>query len=236
MMRSEGRENSEDQHASPPEPTTATNASPTDPALRADLLAMADEDARVRSELVVDGSSLAGEYDRRMEMLHREHAGQLRRILARHGWPGRSLVGSEGAEAAWLVLQHAIASPELQRAALPLLRRAAAAGEAEPRHVAYLEDRIAFFEGRPQRYGTQFDWDEDGELSPHRIDDPDGVDARRAAIGLPSLAEQTKVIRGRAAAVGERSPQDLAGYRARQGRWAREVGWRASDSETRIES
>ena len=32
---------------------------------------------------------------------------RLRAITAEHGWPGRALVGEEGAEAAWLIAQHA---------------------------------------------------------------------------------------------------------------------------------
>ncbi|MFQ5741854.1 MAG: DUF6624 domain-containing protein, partial [Acidobacteriota bacterium] len=183
-----------------------TGISPAEPRLRAELLAMAEEDAQIRSKLLADGSLFKGDYDPHMEQAHRRHAERLEMILAHHGWPGRSLVGSDGAEAAWLILQHAIAIPELQRSALPLLRRAVAEREAEPLHVAYLEDRIAFFEGRPQRYGTHFDWDAGGELSPHPIADADQVDVRRAEVGLPPLAEQIKSMRQRSAAEGEAPP------------------------------
>lgn len=41
-------------------------------------------------------------------------------------------------------------------------------------HVAMLEGRIRCNEGKRQRYGTQFDWDKDGLLSPHPIDDETG--------------------------------------------------------------
>ena len=66
------------------------------------------------------------------------------------------------AEAAWLVLQHAIDSPELQRKYLSILKNAAEAGEVTAAQVAYLEDRIRVFKGRPQRFGTQFAWDRNG--------------------------------------------------------------------------
>jgi hypothetical protein len=39
-------------------------------------------------------------------------------------------------------------------------------GDAPALQAAMLEDRIRAFEGRPQRYGTQFDWDANGEPSP----------------------------------------------------------------------
>ena len=47
--------------------------------------------------------------------------------------------------------------------ALSALQAAAGRGEVPPLQPAMLEDRIRTFEGRPQRYGTQFDWDADGE-------------------------------------------------------------------------
>ena len=121
--------------------------------LRRKLLAMAEEDQRVRAELAATGELFQG-YAPRMAEVHARNARQLESVIAEHGWPGKSLVGDDGAHAAWLVLQHAIGNPGLQRKCLPLLRDAAARGDMEPAHPAYLEDRINFFERRPQRYGT----------------------------------------------------------------------------------
>lgn len=93
-------------------------------------------------------------------------------------------------------------------------------------HAAFLEDRIAVLEGRPQRFGTQFDWDARGELSPQPIDDPAGVDARRATVGLEPLAVRTAELRARAAAEGDRAPADPAARAAEAKAWARRAGWR----------
>src|SRR5947209_9236632 len=84
------------------------------PALRAELLAMAAEDRRVWAELAADGSLFDG-YHPRMAEVHRRNAARLTETLDRHGWPGRDLVGADGAAAAWLVLQHAIGDPPLMR-------------------------------------------------------------------------------------------------------------------------
>jgi hypothetical protein len=92
--------------------------------------------------------------------------------------------------------------------------------------VAVLEDRIRVLEGRPQRYGTQYDWDERGEMSPLPIEEPAGVDERRRAIGLPRLGESTRRVREGARAVGERPPPDVAQRRRESETWARMVGWR----------
>src|SRR5689334_20169251 len=121
------------------------------PDLRAELVAMAAEDAATRERLARDASLFEG-YHAEMEAVHRRHAVRLRAIIAAVGWPGRSLVGEDGADAAWLVVQHAIGEPAFLRAMLPILQQAAADGEADPAGVAMLEDRIRVFEGRPQRY------------------------------------------------------------------------------------
>ena len=193
--------------------------------LRDELLEMVRRDREVRAELV-DSGELFGGYESRMARVHERNARRLRRIIESVGWPGTDLVGPEGAEAAWIVLQHAIAEPDLLRRALPLLRDAAREGRVSPRHAALLEDRIRFFEGRPQRYGTQFDWDAEGNLSPGDVEDPQRLDERRRAVGFPPLAEQMEEARSRAAAEGEHPPADYEAYASARDEWAREVGWR----------
>jgi hypothetical protein len=192
--------------------------------LRNELLAMEAEDRRVRAELLADGS-LGDGYHPRMEEVHRRNAARLTEIIEERGWPGRGLVGEDGAHAAWFVLQHAIGNPALQRRGLQLLREAVAAGEAPAGQAAYLEDRICFFEGRPQRYGTQYDRDENGELNPHPVEDPAGVDERRRAVGLGPLADNTRRLREEARS-GEGPHPDWAEHRRKFLAWCREVGWR----------
>jgi len=80
--------------------------------------------------------------------------------------------------------------------------------------------------GLPQRYGTQFDWDARGEMNPLPIEDPEGVDARRRAVGLPPLADKLREIRASVAREVERPPGDPARRRREVDAWARSVGWR----------
>ena len=192
--------------------------------LRERLLAMQAADDCLRSELLSDGSLFEG-YNPRMAELHARHADALQEILTEVGWPGRTLVGDDGAEAAWRILQHAIGSPFLQRACLPLLRDAAARGDVPAAYHAWLQDRIAFSERRPQYYGTQFDWDANGQMSPWPIAEPEGVDRRRAAVGLPPLAEQQRRIRALAAAECEQPPSDYEDRQREIRAWAERVGW-----------
>jgi hypothetical protein len=193
-------------------------------ALADELLAMAEEDLRVRTELAADGSLFEG-YHPRMRAVHDRNAARLKPIVEAHGWPTRSAVGDDASHAAWLVLQHAIGHPALQRDCLVLLQ-ALPEAEVDPVEVGMLEDRIRVFEGRGQLLGTQFDWDADGEMSPLPIEAPEQVDARRAAIGLRPLAEEIEARRLAVAKAKERPPADRAARERDYQAWLREVGWR----------
>lgn len=189
--------------------------------LAAELLAMASEDARVRGELAADGSLSEG-YQPRMRAVHERNARRLEAMIEECGWPASELVGIEAAQAAWLVVQHAISRPGLMRRALRLLREPANAGAVSLSQIAMLDERIRVMEGRRQLYGTQFDWDVAGEMSPLPVDDAAQVDERRAAVGLPPLALSMAEHRSR----GEKPPEDLAAHRRHGEAFAREVGWR----------
>lgn len=205
----------------PDEETHLTVEPDMNAALRDELLAMKTEDLRVRAELDAAGL-LENGYHSRMEAVHRRNAARLREIIAAHGWTGTRLVGEEGADAAWLIVQHAIGEPDFQRFCLRLLQTATVDGDVPPWQAAYLEDRIRMFEGRPQRYGTQFDIGDDGLPTPYEIEDPDHVDDRRRAVGLEPLAD-------RLSRVERVTPPDPA-TRARREReyqeWLHRVGWR----------
>lgn len=190
--------------------------------LRARLLAMAEEDAAVRAELAATGELFQG-YAPRMAEVHHRNARALDHIIAEHGWPGRALVGEDGSEAAWRIVQHAIGLPDFQRRCLPLLRDAASSGDIDPAFPAFLEDRICFVERRPQRYGTQFDWDEHGQMSPWTLADPERVDELRRSVGLGPLAERVAKARRN---TEESAPADMEQRRREMLEWARSVGWR----------
>ena len=198
----------------------------TDVAWPALLVAAAQRDADTRARLARTGALFEG-YHPEMEAVHLENAALLERVIDAIGWPGRAKIGEEAAAAAFLILQHAISRPDLQRRGLELVLEAIPEGQANVLDAAYLSDRIAVFEGREQTFGTQFDWDADGLLSPAPIRDAAGVDERRASVGLPPIAETIASMRAGVAAEGETRPADLQRRRADFDAWARRVGWRA---------
>ena len=68
------------------------------------------------------------------------------------------------------------------------MRPCAAEGRIPAWHPAYLEDRIAMYEGRPQRFGTQWiDDPRDGRGRPWTLADAGRIDELRASVGLPGL-------------------------------------------------
>ncbi len=192
----------------------------------AELIELAAVDLKVREELARTGALFQG-YHPRMAEVHRENAERLRAIVAAIGWPTEALVGAEASEAAWLVLQHAIGEPALQRGMLPVIWEHARRGEVPRWQAAMLEDRVRAFEGRAQRYGTQLDWGERGELVPTpAVEEPETVDERRAEVGLPPLMEALAERRRRAADEGDGPPADPEARRREADAWARAVGWR----------
>jgi hypothetical protein len=158
------------------------------PELHAELLAMKLEDEALHTKLS-EADALTGHYVPRLQAVHEKNAARLREILSEHGWPNEIKVGSDGAYAAWLIVQHGIGDPTLQRAVLPMLEQEAASGCIPAWQPAYLADRIAMYEGRPQRYGTQWlDDTKDGRARPWPILEPDRVNSLRASVGLGPLA------------------------------------------------
>src|SRR5262249_11164957 len=204
-------------------PTTCNKRGLMNEQLRQELLAMREEDLRVRAEIIAGSSSFDG-YHPRMEEVHKRNAARLKEIIAEHGWPGRSLVGEDGAVAAWFIAQHAIGDPTFQRRAMELLRQAHSNGEASAIAIAFLEDRVCMYEGRPQIYGTQFEPDEHGMPQPYQIADPDHVNQRRKAIGMNTIEERTHELQ--AEHQPEYDPEKRAESERNFQEWLKKVGWR----------
>ncbi len=140
------------------------------------IIRLKKRDESLRSELIIKGS-LSDGYDPEMEALHNSNAKELSQITETIGYPTSEKVGEKASAAAWLVIQHAIGQPDFMKKAARLLETAVNDQKADPIGLAYLTDRIAVFEGKPQRYGTQFDWDENGEMKPYQFDNLEKVRA-----------------------------------------------------------
>lgn len=118
------------------------------PALQNELLRMRAEEQNLRarwhsfmrrepgSPMPPEGMALLDQQEKN----DRRNIARLEEIIQRHGWPGKSLVGEEAAEVAFLILLRA--EPETLKKYFPLLEAAAKKGEARLDHAARMEDRI----------------------------------------------------------------------------------------------
>lgn len=184
------------------------------------IVALRSKDTELRNLLLASGS-LDDRYHPKMEQLHNENAEVLAKIIEEIGYPTIEKVGEDASRAAWLVIQHAIGKPVFLRKCLLLMQEE----HIQPTQIAYLSDRIAFFEGREQLHGTQYDWDEQGLLSPHPYDDLELVNQRRAELNLDSLQERTKKVRQQAREENHNAPTNFRKRKIEFDIWRKRVGW-----------
>jgi hypothetical protein len=185
-------------------PGRADDAPPKDERLWAELVSRTDEDPKARQQLL-DVQSWPGGKDaeatkkdvgaatKAMQELDARDTAWLKGVVDQHGWPGKSLVGTEGAQEAWPLVQHADQDRAFQKRYLKLLAEVVMKGEASPDHLAYLTDRVRAADQEKQVYGTQFH-EVGGKMEPYPIEDEADVDKRRKEVGLPPLAEYSKLI------------------------------------------
>lgn len=188
------------------------------------IIDLKNQDEKLRSKLIRSGSLSIG-YNKEMEALHNSNAKELNQIIDEIGYPTKNKVGKEASEAAWLIIQHAISQPNFMKKCVKLLSVAVEQKKANPISLAYLTDRVAVFEGKPQRYGTQFDWDKNGKMSPNKCDDLIKVNKRRKSIGLNTLEEQVQIIQKRVEKENQLPPVDFEGRKIEYDSWRKEVGW-----------
>jgi Family of unknown function (DUF6624) len=172
---------------SSPEPVTPwPSPEPSDvrkPGLRYELLDMFREDQLERTGYGLPPGTKLGPTHDATRML------RLKEIITQVGWPTWDLVGHDGAEAAWLIAQHADFAVHFQTRAVALMTKAVADGQADAKDLAYLKDRVAVNHGRPQTYGTQIRCD-GGEPRPATpLANSHNVDLVRESVGLGSLAD-----------------------------------------------
>ena len=167
-----------------------------DSTLQRDLLAHGAVDQAIRDTLVQllqGGGKFDAAFAQRMATVDSGNIVWLKGVLATHGWPRRSVVGGEAAEAAFLIAQHAVQDTAFMAEALGMMEPLVADSEVKGSNVAMLADRLAVQRTGRQRFGTQAKL-LNGRIVMDPIDDSAHVDERRAALGLPTLARYVEVL------------------------------------------
>lgn len=159
-------------------------------------------------------------YHPKLRHLHEQNAHFLQQVITRYGFPS-SADGwyQEAVEAAFLIVQHAISLPEMMTETLNLMENR---GMKLSVRYALLSDRIRFFQRKPQQYGSQYDYDASGIMKIWWISDGvEDVDARRKALGLPVIADNSKRF-----SLSPRLAPEVAAKRLNDfHHWLVETGW-----------
>lgn len=124
----------------------------------------------------------------------RDNTAWLKADVAANGWFTISATGAEASSSAWLMAQHADRDRDFQRHVLALMEPLVASGEVTRGNYAYLWDRIAVSEERPQRYGTQGRCTAPSKWEPNEIEDMGRVEALREEAEIGSLVEYTALM------------------------------------------
>ncbi|WNG56180.1 hypothetical protein F0U59_16470 [Archangium gephyra] len=172
-----------------------------DPKLRDELLEMFNKHmdaASMASVLDVADMKLGGKEPKRkgtakeqLKAVDAKNTVRLKEIIARNGWPTRPLVSESGNEALSALVEFANVDLPTRKRWLLLAQKAVGRGESSSKALAKETDRVLIAEGKPQRYGTQFQV-VGGKRVYHPIEDEANLDARRATLGLPPRRIGTK--------------------------------------------
>lgn len=117
---------------------------------------------------------------------------QVKSIISKYGWLGYEEIGSQANATLFMVIQHA--DVKTWQKYLPIMKAAVKNGKAKAAELALLQDRLDLHEGRKQSYGSQIVWSAaNNRYFVLPLDDPENVDKRRAAVGLPPLSDYISV-------------------------------------------
>lgn len=162
----------------------------TNDSLRRVLVGLGERDQAARADFGTRATDSVYVHD--LMRLDSTLAAEMTAILDRFGLPTKSMVGAAGSTAAMLIVQH---NWPLQERVLALAR-AVRPGEVSPEAFGMLEDRVLVHQGKPQLLGTQFSLTPDGRFRFDPLADTTSLDARRAAAGMPPLAQYVCLMEG----------------------------------------
>jgi len=158
-----------------------------------EILAMVEEDQMARAR-ISDFINISDQDRQTLHEIATKHNQQIKKIISNVGWPGIGLVGIEGAEGMWLLIQHQDKDIAFQKQCLVLLKEAVDKQDAQYREYAYLLDRIRKSENLPQIYGTQWEFKE-GKCFLYPVEAPEQLNQRRFEAGLNSIEEYAEEMK-----------------------------------------
>jgi hypothetical protein len=120
---------------------------------------------------------------------------EAKKIVSIHGFPGYDIVGEDGSNDFWAIIQHSDEDLAFQQSALALLSKQVERHNASGENYALLQDRVLISQGHKQLYGTQVRLDlKTHHVKPLPIQDSLNVDLRRKTVGLSPLNDYLKLF------------------------------------------
>lgn len=164
--------------------------------LRKELIALVKQDQNIRDEMIRSGVDHPDKtIMARMDAIDSQNTARMRSVIKEVGWPGADLVGWDGTEAAFTLIQHAAHS--FHKELLPVMQKKFKSGDLSGPNYALFLDRLLVESGKLQVYGSKAkpfeQWK--GEPSLYPIADEANVDKRRAEVGLSTLAEYREFLK-----------------------------------------
>lgn len=157
---------------------------------------MTARDQAIRFEILKSHKDLASPEIKHlaelMTKIDEQNVVQLKKLLARWGWPTKELFGEQYCHDVWLLTQHADNDVAFQEKALKDVHEVMSKDPSEKTNYAYLLDRVKIHQGLPQVYGTQGKCIKAHEWQPFKIKDEHNINKTRASANLPSFESYRK--------------------------------------------
>lgn len=168
------------------------------PGVAVELAKRVERDQKARFKLIGLDKQDSSDAQNRTEIFNdlaridKENTSWLKTEVESHGWLGKTLVGTDGAHSAWLLVQHADKDREFQTHCLKLMSEMPK-GEVAPIDFAYLTDRVLVADNKPQRYGTQCVF-ENGKAVVKDVEDRENLNKRRTQLGMDPIEDYLKLV------------------------------------------
>ena len=191
--------------------------------LQKELIAMSEAQNKAWED-ITKSANRYGDVPESFVTLRSDNALALDEIIKKHGWTGKSLVGEDGASAAFRIARNATSHPSLMKTFLHHIKEAVASGEMQKLQEVLLEDCILYYENKAQNCGTCFEWNNDGELIAN-VTSTDSANELRKELGLASLEEALQVHKSELEKEAGGIPTDIIERKKNERAWMKSVGW-----------
>ena len=132
--------------------------------------------------------SLKNEFD----MACKKNLVVVKKYFTDYGFPGIKKNGKETGLYFWVIVQHGDHDVTFQEKILFEMKKNLDKKNADSRNYAYLYDRVKKNQNKPQLFGTQIIWNNEGIHSVYNLEEPEKVNERRNKMGLETIEEYLK--------------------------------------------